>query len=74
MKGQPRPKRWKRLHVENIGDSSHKRCSHELQGLRAYRSLRDVDPGDRTTECLASGDLEKEAEGLQSSFCRLGAG
>ena len=73
-KGQPTPKRWKRLHVENLGHRPYKRCRHEFQQLNAEKRLRDVGPGGQTAKRLASRYSRKEAEGLPSSVCRLGVG
>ena len=72
-KGQPPPKRWRRLHVE-IGDRPHKRCRTEAQGLRADKRFRDVDPDDRNAKRLESYSGEKEAEGLEGRFQSLGVG
>ena len=53
-KSQPTPKRWKQLHVENLGDRPHKRRRHQLQGSDVDKSLRDGASDGWTSKRLAS--------------------
>ena len=62
--GQLTPKRWKRLHVENLGDRRCKKISPDLLGVRAGQKVRGVDPDDRTFKRPA---LEYVVTGVQAT-------
>ena len=55
-----------------MSDRPHKRCREGAHWLRADKRLRDVDLDDWNAKRPASDSGRKEAEGLQSSFPRLG--
>ena len=57
-----------------MGDRPCKRCRDKLAGLRADKRFRGVGPEDWTAKRSASVSLEKEPEGLQSSFSRIVVG
>ena len=73
-KGQPTPRRWKRLRVGNLGDGPFHQGRSDALALRPDKRLRDAGPDEWDAKRSASGSMGKASENLQSSFSRLGVG
>ena len=61
-------------HADYLDDTFCKRSRHELQGLRAYQRLTNVDLDGQTSKRPASEYVGKEEASLQSCSTRFGVG